>query len=271
MFRRVSPQSSFQDGSRRRAIQKYKSNRPSLNWDPMNNKGIMYSGWNPLKGINLCFVDQSAARDLMCIIIEINVPLFTRGLSKTITNTKIPFLCNDIGNENIAFGLFFEKDPITRHINLMVRIKHFRSKEHVVIYKNCQYFGLDYDDILQFDHNDNVQHVIQSRFIVSNEWQDKTLRTGVNLFYKTFQDFKYVIETVNDFIQENMVKEHLVPNVATAVPELCVVPRLPDEFTTETFRLFVHQDEVIHRVVPHAVAEYNDNICDAVVVEDSIG
>ena len=273
MFRRVSPVSNVQGVLRKRAIQKYKKNKPSLNWEVTNNKGILYSGWNPLKGINICFVDRSATNDMMCIFIEVNVPIFKHGLSTT-SQPNIPFLCNDIGDGSIAFGYFFEKDPVTRHINLMVRTKHFRETEHVVVYRNCQYFGLDYDDILVPESNrinSDMKHIIQSRFIVSNEWQDKTLRTGVNLLYRTFQDFQYVVEAVNDFIQDNMVKEHLVPGVVNAYPVLRVVRRLPDLFTPETVRMLLYQEEIIHRITPNAVAEYNDDVCEATVVVDSNG
>lgn len=184
---------------KQKAIHKYSKNKPILNWDISNQRGVFNSGWNPLKGVNVCFRDESESRGLMWIVIEINSSIFKCGLSLTST-PNIPMLCNDAQDDIIAYGYFFEKDPITRKINMMLRMKPFRNRERMVMYQNCQYFGLDYDEILEGDIFSR-KHILQSRFTLSNEWQDKALCTGVNFLHKNFQDFKYAVDAINDFIQ----------------------------------------------------------------------
>jgi hypothetical protein len=66
-------------------------------------------------------------------------------------------------------------------------------------------------------HYDAIE---ESKFIVSNEWQDKALGTGVNFCHRHFSDFHYVIEHINDFIQKAKVDANAVPEVANAYPML---------------------------------------------------
>ena len=235
MFNRIVPVMTAQQ----KAIYKYSKNKPILNWDISNQQGVFNSGWNPLKGVNVCFRDESESRGLMWIVIEINSSIFRRGLSLT-SAPNIPFLCDDAKDDIIAYGYFFEKDPITKKINMMLRIKPFRNREHTVVYQNCQYFGLDYDEILE-GNVFNRKHILQSRFTLSNEWQDKALCTGVNFLHKNFQDFKYVVDSINDFIQSNKIREHLVPEIAHAYPLLRAFRQIPAIITRDDLSLYLHE------------------------------
>lgn len=241
---------------KQRAINKYSKNKPTLNWNINNQQGVFNSGWNPLKGINICFRDESEPRGLMWIVIEINSPIFKRGLSLTST-PNIPMLCNDAQDDIIAYGYFFEKDPVTKKINMMLRIKPFRGRERMITYQNCQYFGLDYDEILEGSVFQN-QHIIQSRFTLSNEWQDKALCTGVNLLHKHFRDFKYVVDVINDFIQANKIREHLVPEVVNAFPLLKPIKQIPVLITRYDLALYLREDGYLGHPTPMAVASIGD-------------
>jgi len=254
--------------NKQKAIHKYSKNKPILNWDISNQKSVFNSGWNPLKPINICFRDESETRGIMWIIIEINSPIFKRGLSLTST-PYIPYICKDANDDVIAYGFFFEKDPITKKINMMLRIKPFRNREHTVVYQNCQYFGLDYDEILE-GNVFNRKHILQSRFTLSNEWQDKALCTGVNFLHKNFQDFKYVVDSINDFIQSNKIREHLVPEIAHAYPLLRPFRQIPAIITRDDLSLYLHEDGYLVHPTPMAVASIGDPDDDATYIPDIV-
>ena len=260
MFNRIVPVMTAQQ----KAIYKYSKNKPILNWDISNQQGVFNSGWNPLKGVNVCFRDESESRGLMWIVIEINSSIFRRGLSLT-SAPNIPFLCDDAKDDIIAYGYFFEKDPVTRKINMMLRVKPFRGRERVVVYQNCQYFGLDYDEILEGDVFSN-KRILQSRFTLSNEWQDKALCTGVNFLYKNFQDFKYVVDAINDFIQSNKIREHLVPDVVNAFPLLRPVRQIPAIIRRDDVALYLNEDGYLGHPTPMAVASIGDLDDDATYI-----
>jgi hypothetical protein len=198
----------------------YSKNKPILNWNTNNKRSIYYSDWNSLKGINICFCDESETKNKISIIIEINTLILKRGFS-ILFNPYIPYLCNDAQNGIIAFGYFFEKNPETKKMNMTLRIKSLHDKEQTVVYKDCEYFAINYDNIYTPIKNTfNSNCILQSYFTISNEWQDKSLRTGVNFADKSFQDFKHVVEKVNNFIQNNKIKEHLIPDFIMAYPLL---------------------------------------------------
>jgi hypothetical protein len=65
----------------------------------------------------------------------------------------------------------------------------------------------------------------ESKFIVSNEWREMAFGTGVNFCHRHFSDFHYVIEHINDFIQQTKIDAHLVPSVSVAYPILSPVAK----------------------------------------------
>lgn len=250
MYNRIVP--IMTDTEKQRAINKYSKHRPSLNWDIQNQKSVFMSGWNPLKGVNICFRDESETRGKISIIIEINTLSIRHGLSLTMATPYIPYICDDAQNSVIAYGYFFEKDPITKKINMMLRKKPFREREHITIYHNIQYFGLDHDEIVY-----GRRHILQSRFTLSNEWQDKALNTGVNLLYSGFRDFQYIVDLVNDFIQANKVREHLIPDVAHAFPLLNTISYEKYNIS-HNISVYMGEDGYMGHPNPNAIASIDD-------------
>jgi hypothetical protein len=102
----------------------------------------------------------------------------------------------------------------------------------MVVYKNCGYFGLESErvpspKITESECNDLNE---ESKFIVSNEWQDKALGTGVNFCHKAFADFHFVVEFINEFIQKAKVDANAVPEVTQAYPMLRLLGRVHGHF-----------------------------------------
>lgn len=182
------------------SILKYSHNRPLLNWHKTNHKGIYKSGWMLLKptNTNICFCNNMESNNTMHFIIE------------------YPFKSNNIISFNnlVAIGFFFEREVVSGTINLIVRIKHFYGEEKIIIYRDCKYFGIDKETVVCFDKT-----VDSSIFVVSNDWQDKSLLTGVNFIHK-YTDFHYVVEYINDVIQRKLVEASRVNEVSQAMPLL---------------------------------------------------
>jgi hypothetical protein len=213
MAHKISPMMS----AREMTIKRYSKSKPYLNWDKSNRNGILRSGWNPLRGINICFNDESQTNNRMSIIIELNAPMYHTGLSK-MHPTHVPFVTKEFNHKIVAFGYFFEQDRNSKEINLILRIKPFYEKEYIILYRDCNYFGICYENIAL-----DSKHIFESKFVISNDWQDKAIKTVINFYHKSFRDFHYVVEAVNDFIQNNKMKEHMIPEFARAFPMLNVV------------------------------------------------
>jgi len=240
-------QQSFLQKKKEKVLLKYSKNKPTLNWDANNKKGVYYSGWNPLCGINICFQEDSD-NDMMRIIIEIN----------TLCSS---YICHDTKNRIVAFEYLFKKDSETKKINMTFRMKPFKENEHIVVYKDCKYFGLDYDydEIIKYNPfllANITKTKVQSRFTISNDWQDKTLSTGVNFLHHQFKDFKYVTEYINEFIQNHIVREHLIPENIKAYPLLNIVQSNPEHHNPLHERHFPIANEAL--VLPHICIDVSD-------------
>jgi hypothetical protein len=72
--------------------------------------------------------------------------------------------------------------------------------EHRVVYNDVVYFGLARE--VQ-PHETPGAVVVDSKFIVSNEWQDKALRTCVNLCHPMYADVLPIVDLANDFVQRH--------------------------------------------------------------------
>jgi hypothetical protein len=77
--------------------------------------------------------------------------------------------------------------------------------EHKVVYNDVVYFGLAREmqphETPCLDMPGAV--VVDSKFIVSNEWQDKALRTCVNLCHPMYADVLPIVDLANDFVQRH--------------------------------------------------------------------
>jgi len=196
------------------ALNKYSNNTPYLNWCGNNQSGVYYSGWNPLKAVNISFRNESETNNKMWFTIEIP-PNFIKSTIET-----IPFLTKYIRHNDVfSLGLFFERDPNTHKINLLVRRKSFYGGEYAVIYHDCRYFGIQ-AEYNQLNTRTN-KFVKMSKFVVSNEWQDKAIDTGINLFYEKYKDFEYIVDFINNFIQLSI--SQILPHDSRAIPLLRVI------------------------------------------------
>lgn len=159
-------------------IEKYKQNKPTISW--ATDKDIFHSGWNPMVGINVCLVDKSNADEkMMAILIERQASL-----------SKAAF----------AIGCFFSVES-SGYMMMTYRVKPLHGPEHTVVYRNITYFGLSKEK--NYTDPNEPEFMEESKFIVSNAWQDKALRTGVNFCHPDFMDFQFVAVHVNDFIQRH--------------------------------------------------------------------
>jgi hypothetical protein len=90
------------------------------------------------------------------------------------------------------------------------------------LYKDCNYFGLETERVSGSSSRriNDFEVFEESKFVVSNEWREMAFGTGVNFCHKSFADFHYVVEMINDFIQQTKIDAHLVPSVSVAYPIL---------------------------------------------------
>ena len=102
----------------------------------------------------------------------------------------------------VSMGFFFERDS-QGCANLLYRIKPFYGYERSVVYKDCHYFGIN----TYCKEVDNGAVTEENTFVVSNDWQDKTIVANIN--FNNFEDFGYVAEYINDFIQDTMIQAQI--------------------------------------------------------------
>jgi hypothetical protein len=99
----------------------------------------------------------------------------------------------------------------TNTIDLLLETNNINDAIHRIVYSNCMYFGIETDL--------TRSGKCRSKFIVSNAWQDKMIPTLVNLFVEPLDDFKHVVDHINDFIQETIAYTDPI-----AMPLLNAVP-----------------------------------------------
>ena len=178
------------------AITRYSKNVPILDWDY---DFIVYKRncWNPFTNVNICFQDNSK-NGQMSFTIECNMSKLNKLSS----------------HNNIAMGFFFIKNT-QGDIDILFKKKMYSKKAEIILYKNCTYFGL-FSDIV----NQGFQFIKESKFIISNDNQDKAVKSIVNFNSKSYYDFHYVVDYINDFIQNIKVESGLVPLLTNAYPLL---------------------------------------------------
>jgi hypothetical protein len=126
----------------------------------------------------------------------------------------------------VGVGFFFVENRSTGEIDMHYNVKYLNGSEKLIVYKSIRYFGLDMDLVLDYDGRPDIydksftcKYKKISCFTLSNEWQDKTIYVALDLYDKKYADFQYVIEFVNDFIQNNL-KAKSRTNTPTAFPLL---------------------------------------------------
>lgn len=229
------------------AIKKYKENNPIYLWSILEQDSVLSGRANvkPLiKNVNICLRDESTKEHpRMWFTIEMPIKMFTVGMFIEVKNKmrllnellngptpdvgpyrfqqlnkniKTNILCESVlpmRNNVAAMGFFFEKNHQTGNIDMIYREKYYHGQEHMIVYRDCKYFGIDYE-IIQSQNSDKI--LKESKFVISNDWQDKAIGTGINLYHREFQDFYYIVEMINNFIQSH--QRETADHVPVAIP-----------------------------------------------------
>lgn len=205
-----------------RAIAKYSRQKPELRWGPNDRFGVSTSRtshWNPLKGVNISFQDDSKMFDRMWFVIELPAPSKTFQMVSIDMAPSFPISHHELTSNAIALGFFFNKNCHTGKVDLLYRLKPFKGKEHSILYRDCCFFDLDTEKI--------YPSVEESKFVISNECQDTVLGTGVNLCSSKYSDFAYVVQFINDFIQRTRTQTRV-----KAYPILKLVRMASHDYTS---------------------------------------
>lgn len=82
--------------------------KPLLRWGEKDNRGILSSGWNPLKGASVCFADKSASDGDIAIIIEPSAPGIALSVAAVFCIPSWPLLFRAVSKRAEAHGYFFK-------------------------------------------------------------------------------------------------------------------------------------------------------------------
>lgn len=192
---KITTKVGIEDDTRNLDTIRYTKNTPLLDWGYTNvtNKPLFK------KKINICFCDNRITRNQMYILIE------------------FPY------KNCLGVGIFIEKKGSI--IEIVLRKKEHKKKDHIVLYKDCKFIGLNSHLVYDLYNNVNIEYSI----VVSNNWQDKTLFAMI-LSDSEVNDFKNMIDYINDYIQD-IVAETTVNNEPLVTPLLNVIKE--HEFESE--------------------------------------
>jgi hypothetical protein len=188
-------------------------NEPLLEWPQLSNtkksKNILQC-IRHLQRVHISFRDERSYRNLLWFTIE-----FPRRIFGTFRKK----------NEILGIGLFFMRNLDTGVVDLMYCVQRDTGYYSSTLFKDCNYFGLDFDTEIQPFHGYAIRTYL-SKFIVSNQNQDKALNTEVNFYSEKFlfnkSSIGYIVECANDFIQSTKIICDCIPEVAPAYPLLHV-------------------------------------------------
>lgn len=114
----------------------------------------------------------------------------------------------------ITRSFTFQKTP-TGEVDLTFSEHSMNGDSHQIVYRNCCYFGISSEKVSTDPVRSSIlmetttyivpqlSDALISKFVVSNLWQDKVLPTTVNLLYPPYEDFKYIVYYINEFIQKD--------------------------------------------------------------------
>jgi hypothetical protein len=112
---------------RAKAIEKYSRGKPGLKWGSNDHKGVFGSGWNPLRGVNIYFRDESETKDRMWFVIELPAPGITMSGVSLLMLPCLPLMYKYMASNAVAIGYFFDRNPQTGKVDLLYRLKPFRG------------------------------------------------------------------------------------------------------------------------------------------------
>ena len=86
---------------------------PHLRWGDRDIHGVTSSGWNPFRGANVCFKDETSTKDKITLIIEPPAPGAGLSVAALLCVPYWPIICHAIACKSEAHGYFFEKNKET--------------------------------------------------------------------------------------------------------------------------------------------------------------
>lgn len=89
------------------------SGEPLLRWGNLDIHGVTSSGWNPLRGANVCFKDETETKDKITLIIEPPAPGAGYSLAAVLCVPYWPIIYHEVASRSEAHGYFFEKNKET--------------------------------------------------------------------------------------------------------------------------------------------------------------
>lgn len=233
--RRPSCDSEASTVSSSSTIKSFPSSQPRLTWSDSNKKGILESGWDPTMGTKVSFVSENSKIGL---IVEPETP--SAGLLS-------PESCGGLScwsywyhvtvpSQWEAHGLFFAVDPTTGKVDLIHRVKPFRGKElERRTYKNCTFIGIGSEK--SDDKSSPMYGKEESVFVVSTEYCDKVIPTGVDVLHKGLAEYACMIDAINDWIEQSVspppvcgrLSGLIQPSVPTAMQAYPIAPIVTDD------------------------------------------
>ena len=89
------------------------SGEPLLRWGNLDIYGVTSSGWNPFRGANVCFKDETNTEDKITLIIEPPAPGAGYSLAAVLCVPYWPVIYHEVASRSEAHGYFFEKNKET--------------------------------------------------------------------------------------------------------------------------------------------------------------
>ena len=98
-----------------------RSTKPNLRWREEDSKGVTGSGWSPFKGANLYFLDETDSKAKISLIIEPAAPGVFYSIAGVLCVPCWPYFCKGVSSKAEAHGYFFELNPETGQLTMMLK------------------------------------------------------------------------------------------------------------------------------------------------------
>lgn len=193
------------------ALSKYCNNIPTMDWTQTNGRFVP-----PIHDINICFKNNIVINDTASIFIEFPVDIKYSFMS------LFPGVIEKIS----GIGLFFSINSETKEVDMLLRQKLVHGPENLVIFHSLRHFGLDMESYAPRN---------MSCFTLSNEFQDKSICSYLNFNHPLYEDFRYIVYYINDFIQKNLFENNILSSPPRAYPLLLEYKKQQKKTSWERF------------------------------------
>lgn len=166
-----------------------------LNWG--NEFGVKRYGWNPLRGANICFVNEIEAKSKLSLCIEPKRFCFNKTFDLLLSES--------------ASGFFFAKNEKTGKIDLTHCVRSTYNTDIRTTYSNCTYFGMT--TILN-------QKSEVSVFEMTCAHRDVQFSIGID--FKLCSNYKEIVDSINVLIHSVLNCEEITTESPTVSP-LCTI------------------------------------------------